>query len=596
MKFILVTVLLLFQNISCEHDEILVQATTEMAAHVCESAQLNANLIIIKRNIEKNHIFDFLDDLLKRLLDVCVVRVKDIDSFSQPDPLKHSIFLIHSMDNFWEYRKLFTSKVFDFRKFFLFVMLNGKEYNFEMMMQSMWKINIYNVNIIYAENKNEASVLTFFPFQRNNCANTHPVIINKFQNGRFISNEGKFYPDKFKNLNNCSIRVGTSLDASPCVEEKVSENGQKYPSGSDISVLNGLSEALNFHIDYTFTKSQGYLDKDGNADGPFKLLLEKNVDLGFDCYWLTRTRLEHLDSTAAYYNDYAIIVVSPGKEFSAFEKLEYPFSWTVWILLLTTSIAGLIIICIVKFSRSKRLQNFIFGSNVNAPDLNMLAALLGGAQSILPKGNFARFLLFNYLMFALNIRTFYQALMFHLMQAEHRHPELQSIDEIKANDLSIFVLKTSAELFMHNENIKSRIVNITSQQREEYMNQLIDNPSFKGTLILGKYKVMHRNYLNRGMEQITICKEHLMSLAVVFYTPKNFYLNEKLDEKISLFMSAGLIKYWHIYETKVWNEQGEAAKVLTLHHLFGSFQILMLGVVVSSIVFIIEYLWNFLKR
>ena len=71
-----------------------------------------------------------------------------------------------------------------------------------------------------------------------------------------------------------------------------------------------------------------------------------------------------------------------------------------------------------------------------------------------------------------------------------------------------------------------RIVNITSQQREEYINQLIDNPSFKGTLILGKYKVMHRNYLNRGMEQITICKEHLMSLAVVFYTPKNFYLNE----------------------------------------------------------------------
>jgi hypothetical protein len=86
----------------------------------------------------------------------------------------------------------------------------------------------------------------------------------------------------------------------------------------------------------------------------------------------------------------------------------------------------------------------------------MLAALLGGAQNILPKGNFARFLLFNYLFFALNIRTFYQALMFHLMQSEHRHPEIQSIDEIKAKDFSIFVLKTSAEIFMHNENIKSR--------------------------------------------------------------------------------------------------------------------------------------------
>lgn len=457
MKFVLVTVLLLFHSISCQHDKILVQATAEMAANVCGTAQLNANVIIIRNSKERTHMLDFLDDLMKALLKVCVVRVKYVEKFKHPGPLKHAIFLVHSMENFWEYYKLFTSKAFDFRKFFLFVMLSGKEYNFEMMMQSMWKINIYNVNIIYAENKNEASVLTFFPFRRNNCANTHPVVINKFQNGSFINDEGgKFYPDKFKNLNNCSIRVGTSLDAAPCVEQKVTENGQIYASGSDISVLNGLSEALNFHIDYTFTKTQGYLDKDGKADGPFKLLLEKNVDLGFDCYWLTRTRLEHLDSTTAYYNDYAIIVIPPGQEFSAFEKLEYPFSWTVWILLLTTSIAGLIIICIVKFSRSKRLQNFIFGHNVNAPDLNMLAALLGGAQNILPKTNFARFLLFNYLIFGLNIRTFYQALMFHLMQQEHRHSELQSIDEIKANDLSIFVLKTSAEIFMHNENIKSR--------------------------------------------------------------------------------------------------------------------------------------------
>jgi len=463
MKFILVTVLqflLLFQIISCEHNEILVKATAEITAHICETAQLNANVIIIKRTNDKFHILDFLDDLLVTLLNKCVIRVKDVEEFKHPGPLKHATFIVNSMENFWEYYKLFTSKAFDFRKFFLFVLLNGKEYNFEMMMQSMWKINIYNVNIIYAENKNVASVLTFFPFRRNNCANTHPVIINKFQNGRFM-NEGKLYPDKFKNLNNCSIRVGTSMDASPCVEEKVSVNGQKYPSGSDISVLNGLSEALNFHIDYTFTKSQGYLDKDGKADGPFKLLLEKNVDLGFDCYWLTRTRLEHLDSTTAYYNDYAIIVIPPGKEFSPFEKLEYPFSWTVWILLLTTSIVGLIVICIVKFSRSKRLQIFIFGHNVNAPDLNMLAALLGGAQNILPKGNFARFLLFNYLIFGLNIRTFYQALMFHLMQAEHRHAELQSIDEIKANDFSIFVLKTSAEIFMHNENIKSRYNEVT---------------------------------------------------------------------------------------------------------------------------------------
>lgn len=323
-----------------------------------------------------------------------------------------------------------------------------------MMMRSMWKINIYNVNIIYAENPKEASVLTFFPFQKYNCANTQPVLISKFQNGKFPSMVN-FYPEKMNNLNNCSIKVATSLDASPCVEHKTSTDGQIYPAGSDISVLNGLSEALNFHIDYTFTKTQGYLDNNGRSDGPFKLLLERNVDLGFDCYWLTRTRLDYLDSTTAYYNDDAIIVIPPGMEFTPFEKLAYPFKWTVWIVLLTCFISGLIIIGILK-CKPKNIQDFVFGSNVAFPDLNMLGALLGATQTIMPKGNFARFLLINYLFFALNTRTFYQALMFHLMQVSHKHPELHTIDEIKANGLSFFVLKTSAEIFYHNENIKAR--------------------------------------------------------------------------------------------------------------------------------------------
>lgn len=189
--------------------------------------------------------------------------------------------------------------------------------------------------------------------------------------------------------------------------------------------------------------------------GPFKLLMEKKADLAFDCYWLTMTRLKYLDSTSAYYNDYAIVIVPPGQELSPFNKLLFPFTLIVWSLLLLCIVIGIVIIIVVQL-HFKSLQNFLFGERVNYPILNIFIALLGGTQNRLPRATFGRFLLMNFLLFSLNIRTLYQGSMFQLMQSNRKQSEMQSVDEIIASGFKFNILKTTSDLFSHHSSIKSR--------------------------------------------------------------------------------------------------------------------------------------------
>lgn len=90
-----------------------------------------------------------------------------------------------------------------------------------------------------------------------------------------------------------------------------------------------------------------------------------------------------------------------------------------------------------------------------------------------------------------------------------------------------------------------------------------------------------------------------MSISIVMYTQKNFYLTEALNEKISLFQAAGLIQYWHIYERKNFIDNSNPPKILTFHQLLGAFQILLCGCGISALVFIAEIIaktkFNFLS-
>lgn len=90
-----------------------------------------------------------------------------------------------------------------------------------------------------------------------------------------------------------------------------------------------------------------------------------------------------------------------------------------------------------------------------------------------------------------------------------------------------------------------------------------------------------------------MCKEVFMTIPVVLYTLKDFYLLDSLDEKIEQMKSAGLFEKLNldiIKKNLVKNDVEMFPKVLNVNNLLGSFQLLCLGFCLASLVFGLEIL------
>lgn len=106
-----------------------------------------------------------------------------------------------------------------------------------------------------------------------------------------------------------------------------------------------------------------------------------------------------------------------------------PFNDSVWIWILITFGIALIVIQIVN-RLSGEIKDFVFGRRVRTPTLNLLIAVMGGSQTILPRRNFGRYLLMLFLLWSLIFRSCYQGKLYKQLQAEDRKPGIQSFEEL----------------------------------------------------------------------------------------------------------------------------------------------------------------------
>lgn len=81
-----------------------------------------------------------------------------------------------------------------------------------------------------------------------------------------------------------------------------------------------------------------------------------------------------------------------------------------------------------------------------------------------------------------------------------------------------------------------------------------------------------------------------MTVPIVIYAKKHFYLIQAMNEKIESLKVAGLIDYWYSSQfLKDFTKQQKSPEVLTMHHLSGCFQIWASGCAFSCFVFFAEF-------
>lgn len=338
----------------------------------------------------------------------------------------YNTFLVDSSGSLNKLLEQITHDRFNNDGYFMFVIINGSLANISQIFQKLWMKFIYNV-IVLIEDENSIKLLTFFPYFSNHCNDTKPFEINQFKNGSFKAHE--HFPNKFKNLFECPIKVGAH-STPPSIISHNFANGSLQLNGYDIELLNELANTMNFMKDidfFTGTTPWGRIYDNGSSSGALKRAINGDVDMIIGNYFLYASRLKFLSASRSYFSDPLTLIVPPGKEFTSFGKLFKPFQSTVWMLLIGVVVIGMFIITLIKFQMPE-IGHFVFGTGIRNHYFNILLIFVGGSQHIVPHRNFARFLLMMFLLFCLVQRNLYQGYLFQFMQSDNRAKEVSTID------------------------------------------------------------------------------------------------------------------------------------------------------------------------
>jgi Ligated ion channel L-glutamate- and glycine-binding site len=404
----------------------------------------------------ENEAFDFANELLlKSFGSMKVFRLRPSMTYKPKGKKRFMVIAVATYIEFIKTYKQLSPKVFWFGGYYLIILTNGEIVEIQQVFALLWKLQIFNVNVMFEDENGEVLVQTFMPFNAQNCNDTTPILINKFKNGKFINGTENFFPKKIKNLHNCPVRISISKSDEPFIFSKLLENGSYEISGSDINLIKSLSSALNFKIDFTYIGDEGFFYENGTSDGPLRALLDEKADLSLSGWWLKANRLNFFDHTTSHISDQIVFVIPPGHDLSSFEELVFPFSKNFWVMILLCFAFGFTVIFIIK-RQKKVVQNFVFGTGVRTPYLNLFIAFIGGAQKKLPGRNFARFMLMMFLMYSLVIRTLYQASFYKLLKSNIKHPEVQSIDEMIKKDFKFYVYYGIEDLVNATDAMKNR--------------------------------------------------------------------------------------------------------------------------------------------
>lgn len=301
-----------------------------------------------------------------------------------------------------------------------------------------WKRDFYNVIVVYKDSDGYVPVLTFMPYRSKNCGNTTPITVSRFANGSFTNDLTTIFSNKLRNMQQCDVRISTLKYWPPHIYTEVLSNGTQVIRGRDYELLLALAKGLNFTLNFSYIGEMGYLLENGSATGSLESVLKNESDIVIGDWFLKVYRLKFLDATISYISEQVIFVVPQANELSSIEKLIYPLTLSSWIILVILISCGLIVIFFAT-QVFPSIKNLIFGENVSNPCVNFITGFLGLSQNQLPKRNFARFLLMNFLLFSLVIRTVYQGKMFKLLRTNMRNSEPNNINEIIEKGYELFI-------------------------------------------------------------------------------------------------------------------------------------------------------------
>lgn len=281
--------------------------------------------------------------------------------------------------------------------------------------------HILQFQYFIVEEEDSIRLVTFVFYSPESCGEPKLLEVNRFDKKKKMWKTSNWLVTKFDNFNGCPLVFGVWFQGN-AMDYWAYDNGYVSYDGYNLGLLYDLQRPLNFTVvlNPRVWPELTYLYTNVSVD----LLAMEH------CYNNYDDKHDVLSFiTYPYVFKEHRLAVPPGDNYSGYEKLFLPFDLDTWVLIIATFLAAFITIFLLKFA-TENVSNFVFGRNVDTPLLNVAAHFFGLSQYVLPRRNFARFLMISFILYSLIIRTAWQGKMFEFMMKNMTKAEIHSVEEL----------------------------------------------------------------------------------------------------------------------------------------------------------------------
>ena len=237
-------------------------------------------------------------------------------------------------------------------------------------------------------------------FTAQQCRNRQLVEINRFSETTQKWTTNKFFCNMIEDFYGCELMFGLGSGGY----YKVDKDRKSFKvEGYFIEMIKAMSSNLNFTIGYNLFDEEEF--KKDEFDIEVDLFIKAASD----------PDNEGIISSPVVLSSALVVVVPPGASYTPLEKFLLPFDDVTWIMILITFGVACIVVILVRLSNSQSIYEWIIGSDVRDPFLNIFGTLMGIGMMSLPRTIIARVLLMNLILFCLIMRTAYQGKYFEFL-------------------------------------------------------------------------------------------------------------------------------------------------------------------------------------
>lgn len=216
------------------------------------------------------------------------------------EPALFNIIEVDSVSKFIRVASKPQSHILVTEGFYFILLEKCNETKENQIFGELWHRYIHNVNILCSNSSDAVSIKTFEPFTAHSCGNTSSIVRTNTETFS-IKN---LFPEKLKNLFGCPIKLATFF-YPPITMRDTLENGSSRYYGSEMEMVFGLAQALNFTVNMTYIAQSGFtglLYENGTATGIMKETIEGKKEMLMGFYYLTFLRTQHMSFTQSHYS------------------------------------------------------------------------------------------------------------------------------------------------------------------------------------------------------------------------------------------------------------------------------------------------------